>query len=238
MECRNCNSEVSDHYCSNCGTPAVLPRINLKYILDEIGSVLSFKKGILYTIKVLLLTPGPSIKEFILTDRKRLVKPVIFLVFSSFIYTILHTVLGFEDGYINYRGDSAESASAAITGWLNSNYGYANILIALFVTIWVKIFFQKHSYNFFELLILLLFVFGMSMMIYSVFGILETVTSLKVMFIGGIIGIMYSSWAIGQFFDGKKVVNYILGVLSYVLGFLSFIACSIGVGLLIDMIKV
>lgn len=236
MECRNCKHVVTGNYCSNCGQPAEVPRIKGKYILNEVGSVLSFKKGILFTIRELLLNPGKNIRAFILEDRNRLVKPVIFLIFSSFVYTVLQQVLRFEDGYIKSSGHVPESASAAIAAWIQGNYGYANIIMSIFVALWIKILFRKYKYNIFELLILLFFIFGMGMLIFSVFGVLESITKLNVWSIGGLAGIIYSAWAIGQFFDGKIFKSYFKGFLSYLLGFISFILVSICVGLLIDLL--
>ena len=45
-----------------------LERIDGAYILKEIGGVLNFEKGILYTIKELFLRPGKAVLEFILYD--------------------------------------------------------------------------------------------------------------------------------------------------------------------------
>ena len=148
--CKNCKTEVNQNYCPNCGIPITLPRINGQYIFKEITSVLNFDKGILFTIKELLIRPGQSIKDFIHKDRNRLVKPIIFLIVSSLIYTLAQQFLNFEDGYVN-SGGFGESAVAKIFGWIQKNYGYANILMAIFIAIWIKIFFRKYEYNFFEI---------------------------------------------------------------------------------------
>lgn len=49
--CKQCDSELFDDYCSHCGTPKKLNRINGQYILSELESVLNFDKGILFTIR-------------------------------------------------------------------------------------------------------------------------------------------------------------------------------------------
>ncbi|MBX2844109.1 MAG: DUF3667 domain-containing protein [Flammeovirgaceae bacterium] len=128
-----------------------LERINGKYIWNEISSVLNFDKGILYTIRELLLRPGKNIQIFILEDRNRLVKPIVFIIITSFIYTLAQQLLHFKD-YVN-AGGFEESAITNIFGWIQKNYGYANILMAIFIAGWIKIFFRKYEYNFFEILI-------------------------------------------------------------------------------------
>ena len=234
-KCLKCNSELNGTYCSNCGQPAELKRINKQYILDEIGSVLNFDTGIFYTIRELLLRPGITIREFLSEDRNRLVKPIIFIIISSLIYTILKQLLLFEDGYIDYEGSEYDTASI-IFKWVQNNYGYANILMGVFIAFWTKIIFRKYAYNFYEILILLCFVMGIGMLIYSLFGTIESIIKMKVLQIGGIIGFIYTSWAIGQFFDKRIKANYLKALISYLLGMITFVFTVIGLGLLIDLI--
>ncbi|MCR9287276.1 MAG: DUF3667 domain-containing protein [Bacteroidetes bacterium] len=234
-KCVRCNSELYGQFCSNCGHSQVIKRINREYILSEIGSVLNFDKGILYTIKELLVRPGLNIQKFILEDRNRLVKPIIFVIITSLIYTIAQQWLNFEDGYVNYS-DSKDTAILTIFEWVQQNYGYANILMAIFIALWIKLFFRKYNFNFFEILILLCFVMGIGMLIYTIFGITESLTEFKVLQIGGLLGFVYVSWAIGRFFDKKKKINYLKGFLSYILGMLTFTLAAIALGTTIDFL--
>ncbi len=234
--CKKCKSEIRQNYCSDCGAPAVLKRINGQYILKEIGSVLNFDRGILYTIRELLLRPGKNIQTFILVDRKRLVKPIIFIIVTSLIYTLTQQFFHFEDGYVN-AGGFEESATSKIFGWIQNYYGYANILMASFIAGWIKVFFRKYEYNLFEILILLCFVMGIGMLIYTVFGIIESTTKIQILHVGGIIGIIYTSWAIGQFFDKNKKINFLKGFLSYLLGMITFFLAAIVLGMGIDLIQ-
>ena len=235
MNCTNCNSNLHGEFCSNCGQSQELKRINGQYIFSEISSVLNFDKGILYTIKELLIRPGISVRKFILEDRKRLVRPIIFIIITSLIYTIAQQWLNFEDGYVNFSGED-DSATVAIFSWIQKNYGYSNILMAIFIAFWIKVFFRKYDYNFFEILILLCFVMGIGMLIYTAFAVFDNLTSLKTLQIGGIIGFLYSAWAIGRFFDKDKKINYLKGLVSYFLGFLTFSLGAIALGTLIDMV--
>jgi len=234
--CKNCKTEVNQNYCPNCGIPITLPRINGQYIFKEITSVLNFDKGILFTIKELLIRPGQNVKYFIHKDRNRLVKPIIFIIISSLIYTLVQQLLHFEDGYVN-AGGFEESAITKIFEWIQNNYGYANILMAFFIAIWIKIFFRKYNYNFFEILILLCFAMGISMLIYTIFGIVESTTKIRVLHFGGIVGLVYASWAIGRFFDKSRKLNYLKGLMSYLLGMITFFIGAIILGLVIDLLN-
>ena len=236
MVCKNCETEVIQNYCPNCGTPVVLKRINGQYILKEISSVLNFDRGILYTIRELLLRPGKNIQTFVLEDRNRLVKPIIFIIITSLIYTLAQQFLHFEDGYVN-AGGFEESATTNIFGWIQKNYGYANIIMAIFIAGWIKVFFRKYEYNFFEILILICFLMGISMLIYTVFGLIESITKIQILQIGGMVALVYTSWAIGRFFDKNKKANYLKGFLSYLLGMITFFLAAIILGMGIDLIQ-
>ena len=150
-----------------------LPRITGQYVLNEIVDVLSLKKGVLFTFKELLIRPSLSVKELIEYYIKRMVKPDLFLKYSSLVYTLQQNVLGFEDGYIQYEVDDPKNTGTDIARWIQNNYGYTNIIMSIFVTAWTRLFFRKKGYNFFEVFVLILFVFGMNMLFYSVFGILS-----------------------------------------------------------------
>jgi hypothetical protein len=234
VQCGNCHSEISGNYCSQCGSPQTLKRINGAYILSEIGRVINFDKGLLFTIKELVVRPGITVQNFIHKDRNRLVKPIIFLIICSLIYTIAQELLRFEDGYIN-AGGFEEPTIALMIDYIQSNYGYLNILMAVFIAIWIKIFFRKYPYNFFEVLILLCFVIGIGMLIYTVLGIAESLTNLNVLHFAGFIGAAYISWGIGSFFDKNKKINYLKAILSYILGMITFSMLLILLGLLISL---
>jgi len=233
--CINCNTEITQNYCPNCGKPNLLKRINGKYIATEIGSVLNFDKGILYTIKELIIRPGSTVKEFILNDRNRIVKPIIFIIICSLIYSILEQFLNFENGYI-YYDESMKSTSMSIFGWIKDNYGYGNLIMGVFIAFWTKMLFKKYRYNYYEILILLCFVMGIGMLILTVFGAIEWITKLKILQFGGILFIVYSTWAIGQFFDKKKVSSYLKAFASYFLGMITFTIGVFLIGKIFDLI--
>jgi hypothetical protein len=241
--CNNCNREISGKYCSNCGQPARLKRIDSHYIIHEITHVLHFEKGVFFTIRELLFRPGKNIREFISINRSRLVKPVIFIIISSLIYSLLNHFFHIEDGYINFSDSSltAEEAEKSTSGkilhWIQSHYGYANIIMGVFISVWLKLFFRKHQYNIFELLILLCFVLGIGMLIISLFTLFQGLTGIQVMQGAGVLLILYCSWAIGQFFGQDKFGSYFKAFAAYILGMLTFTFAALLTGLLFDLFK-
>lgn len=239
MDCKNCNKEVNSKFCPECGQPTNLKRIDGKYIIHEIEHVLHFERGILYTIRELSTNPGQNIRNYLLENRSRLVKPIIFIIITSLIYTILNHLFHIEDGYVKFQEakDETSSTVASIVKWVQGHYGYANIMMGVFIALWVKVFFKKSNYNFFEILIMLCFVMGMGMLIFSIFVIVQGITHFNLMTIAGVIGVAYCVWAIGQFYDKKKPVSYIKGLFAYILGMITFWIFPVLIGTIIDLIN-
>jgi len=235
MNCKNCNAEVKQNYCPNCGQATIIKRIDGHYIAHEIGHILNFERGILFTVRELLIRPGENVRNFISENRSRLVKPIIFIIVTSLVYSIINHFFNIDDSYVKYV-ETEQSTTGYIFQWVQDHYGYANIIMGIFIAFWTKLFFRKYNYNFFEILILLCFVMGIGMLIYSVFALFHGLIHIDLMQIASIVGITYSAWAIGQFFDKSKFSNYVKAFFSYLLGFLTFSLTAILIGTLIDLI--
>jgi len=235
ISCRNCSHVVNDNFCSHCGQPANVKRVDAHYILHEIQHVLHFEKGILFTVKELLIRPGQNIRSFIAENRSRLVKPVIFIIVSSLIYTLISHFFHIEEGYVEFT-EVKKTSIGLIFDWVQGHYGYANILMGVCISLWLKLFFKKYSYNFFEILILLCFVMGIGMLIISVFAIVEGLSKISLMEVSSIIVAVYSTWAIAQFFNGRKMASYLKAIIAYSLGMLMFGLLAVFLGVSIDLL--
>ena len=234
-KCNTCDVALSSKYCPNCGQQAKPHRIDGHYIIHEIEHVLHLERGILYTIKVLITHPGQSIRNYLLENRSRLVKPIIFIIVTSLIYTLCNQLFHFEDSFLKYP-DNIKSTTIEIFKWMQGHYGYANIIMGIFIAFWTKLFFKKYTFNIFEILILLCFVNGIGMLIYSFFGIIQGITHFNLMQPAGIIGFIYTTWAIGQFYEKGKFISYIKAFFAYFLGVLSFSLTAIIIGAIIDLV--
>lgn len=235
MNCKNCNTEVNLNYCHNCGQAVKLKRINGHYIIHEIEHVLHFEKGILFTIRELLIRPGENIRQFLNENRSRLVKPIIFIIITSLLYTLIDHFFHIEEGFLKID-ETKRSTKDLIFKWVRDHYGYANIIMGMFIVPWIKLFFRKHNYNFFEILILLCFVMGMGMFIYAVLALIQGIAHINLVTVTSVIAFAYTTWAIGQFFDGKKPVTYVKAFVSYMLGASTFWLSASLLGTLIDLI--
>lgn len=237
MTCKNCNQEVNGNFCSNCGHPKNLKRIDSQYIIHEIENVLEFERGILFTVKELLINPGHSIKNYLAENRNQFVKPIVFIILTSLFYTFCNEYFRFEEEYVKYT-ESNLSAVNDVNRWIRENYGYSNILMGFLIAFWTKLFFRKHDFNFFEVLVLLCFVMGIGMLIYSVFGIIQGLIHVEMIQVAQVAGFVYTTWAVGQFYGKSRLSSYVKAFSAYLLGMLSFSTIAILSGVLMDiMIK-
>ena len=235
MTCKNCNTEVNSKFCPDCGQPKSLKRIDGHYIVHEIEHVLHFERGILYTVRELLTKPGESIRKYLSENRSRLIKPVIFIIVTSLIYTLTSHFFHIEEELINFEV-SGKSAIGSILKWMQGNYGYASILTGIFIAIWLKVFFKKYKYNFYELLIMLCFVQGISMLFFAVFALLEGISHFKLLSFAGVLGVIYMTWAIGNFFEERKLWNYAKALIAFLFGTMTLYIIIIAIGILIDIL--
>ena len=219
--CKNCNCELNGNYCSNCGHPATLKRIDKTYIKEEVGNLLYLEKGFFYTIKEISIRPEKSVREFISESRYRLVKPITFLLLTSLIYTLINYYFGIGNDYANEIIGEDDTSSIKVYKWLEGNLGYLYLVMGFFVAFCVKIFFKKYGYNYFEILILFCFLTGVEMLINSLFGIVEGISEIRLAYIASLIGFIYKIWAIGRFFENKPA-SYLKSFGASVLGLLMF----------------
>ena len=235
--CSKCSREFADNYCGHCGQAAKLKRIDSKYVLHEIVHVLHLERGIFFTIKELVLRPGATVRNFISTDRSRLVKPVIFLIITSVIYSICSHLAPHAEEHYTPLEKSVLSDLKVISDWIQHHYGYANIIMGIFITLWLKLFFRNYTFSFFEFLVLLCFVMGIGMLLLALSSIIEAVIGLHLVFITEFITIIYCSWAIGQFFDKSRFGSYMKALAAYLTGMISYNVLVIIVCIAIILIK-
>lgn len=72
-------------------------RISIHYIADQLLQVFNLEKGMGYAIKWMLLDPGKAIQEYLYEDRKRMVKPISFLVLVTAVATYLTLTYIFKE---------------------------------------------------------------------------------------------------------------------------------------------
>ena len=77
---------------------------------------------------------------------------------------------------------------------------------------------------------------GIGMLIYSAFGIVQSLTHIKIIQVGVIVGFIYTTYAVGQFFDKRKLISYVKAFFAYLLGMITFSLVAVAIGTIIDLI--
>lgn len=234
--CKNSNEPLNDTFCSSCGLPATIKRIDRHYISHELLHLLHFEKGFLYTAKELMLRPGDSMRAFMFDNRNKFTKPIAYLILTSLLFTVVAHFFHVDDLY-NSK-EKMEIGSQTIYNimmWVQKNYGYANVIYGLFYTLTVQLFFRKYNFNYFEIMVLMCFIMGQSMLMLTFGTFFINLLGPKMYgIILLLISFLYPTWALGQFFDKTKKSSYVKAFLAYLLGYILFQLAIILVGLSYD----
>ncbi|MCL2245595.1 MAG: DUF3667 domain-containing protein [Lentimicrobiaceae bacterium] len=234
--CKNCNEPVHGNYCSNCGTPTHFKRIDGRYILSEIAGFFHAKKGWIFTLKRMLLSPGESVRQYITENRNHYIKPIVFVIVTSLTYTLVchFFQIDYQTFQTQLSGETDQEVlptQLLLTNWIIDHNGYATIITGLFMAFWLKLFFRKSAYNLFELFVLMCYLSGIVSIFSSILFIIQGVANLHLISVTLFVTMIYYIWAIGQFFEKKKAGIYIKAFFAYLLGVLT-------VGILVGFVAI
>jgi len=237
--CSNCKTESLGDFCSCCGNPLVIHRIDKSYLTQELLKLIGYERGFLYTAKELFLRPGKVIREYIQEDRQKITKPITYLILTSLIYTFISHY--FKTDVIQnemIKSIYGDSLIYQLFYWIQNNYGYANLLLLVPITLWTKFLFSDYKYNLYETFVVMSLVMAQGMLLYTFHVVLNftfpTVALLNE-FIMGFIMLLYLTWSIGQFYEGTRL-SYFKALLSYVLGMVTFQVVIIVVGVFLSLL--
>ncbi len=193
----------------DCGYPAQVQRIGSRYLIHEVGHLLHYERGLFYTIRALLARLGDTIRNYLSEDRRRVVQPSVFIIISSLVYTLANGFFKIEEGYVQFQQTDSTSTVALLFSWVQQHYGYANVLMAVFIALWLKLFFRKHSFNLFEILVMPCYIMGMYVLVLASFALMQGLVRIDIMAYAGMAATAYWVWAIGNFYNPKKWLSYV-----------------------------
>ncbi|MFV8321931.1 DUF3667 domain-containing protein [Flavobacterium sp. LS2R12] len=229
--CKNCDNQIVDEFCSKCGQPKTIKRIDFHYLIHEIEHLLHFEKGFHFTAWHLIIKPGKTIRTYLFENRNKYVKPIVYLFFASLIFTLFTSFFHIQYTYLNvgYIEPLKDKVNLkTIDNWLISHIAYTNIIVGFCIAPWLVLLYRKRKYNIFEMIVLMSYVLATGLLI-----IIPIITLVKITNIFSnltIFFIVYQIWAIGQFFGEKKTVNYLNALLAFILGVLTHVAIFFIIG--------
>lgn len=152
--CLNCNREIDENYCPNCGQKTDTHRYSLQhfFVHDFIHGIFHFDNGFFFTVKELFTRPGHSVREFIQGKRTKH-----FNYFATVI--VLLTI-----NYLLSKWAKADLTQVfnkeSISGLLKVTKDYSkftNFLIIPIIALYSWLIFRKSKQNYTENLVLNIF---------------------------------------------------------------------------------
>lgn len=230
--CINCNNFVIENFCSKCGNPNKIKKIDFHYIVHEFQHLLHFEKGFHFTTWQMLIKPGKTIRTYLFENRNKFVKPIAYLFFASLIFSIIISFLFKGNiGILNVSRISPLKNYVdlkVIDYWLSSHIAYNIIIVGFFTAPWLVLFSRKRKYNIFEMLVVMSYVLATGLLVMVPLFILDKY--LKVFGDLILIFILFQTWSIGQFFGEKNFLNYLKSFFALILGALTHVAFFFFIG--------
>ncbi|WP_432670972.1 DUF3667 domain-containing protein [Flavobacterium sp. SM2513] len=151
--CLNCNTEIAQNFCANCGQKKY-KRIDRKYIWDEVQySTVHMNKGFFYSLKNTLKNPGKTARTFIDGNRVNHYKPIaLAFILSGISAFISFKIVGLGD-MMNAMQDEQIAKSDMMKDINAFNQTYNSLIfLALipFFALFTKWSFKSWGHNFYE----------------------------------------------------------------------------------------
>ncbi len=214
MICKNCEQNFNGKYCEECGQKSDVKRVDFNYIINEIpDSILQINQGFFFTIKELTLRPGRSVQNFLTGKRKPYYKPFSFFLVTATVYFLLAYLLerdtiidDFISGFNNGMTDSNETSGISVLEWISKNQTYSILLLIPFFSIATYLAFLQSKYNYFEHVVINLYITGYQMIIYLIFGFVFVQENV-LLIVPVLLGFIYNIWVFNQLFAEKKFMK-------------------------------
>lgn len=236
--CKNCEHVFEGNFCNHCGQKSKTERLNFHYLQDEIKyTFLHINKGLLYSVKQLIVRPGDTVREFLEGKRVSHYKPILLLVVLAGISGLLaHYFLDFSEIYknsqaivVNTDGQKVDFTKK-IMDWIMEHYSLYEIIQLPLVSLASYLAFKKYGYNYIENIIINSFaasqrlIYGLLIFPLEYFAIkfnfFALYSILSLVFI-----ILISIWFYIKLFKDKVIGDVIVRLLLF--GFLAFMFFSI-----------
>jgi hypothetical protein len=148
--CANCGRPVdgpAQKFCPACGQTTPVHRIDWHFMLHELEhSVLHMDRGILYSLKGLMLRPGRLIRDYLEGRRANQVKPFLLVMITAAVVLFLAKILlggdligssmqvGFDAASGGKAGEGFDPAQAfaifdAVKVWVNTHFVAFTLLL-------------------------------------------------------------------------------------------------------------
>jgi hypothetical protein len=217
--CKNCGFETTENYCARCGQATQTKRFDWPMFLQEfIFNNFTLHKGLLFTIKSLILHPKQVIEDYLAGKRAKYTGAVQFFLFILLCYGLLilfkselgiHQPQKIVTGYANTKID--------ISGWMKS----MRLLIIVVSSFLTYMIYRNKKYYLAEHFIVNFYIWGISSLLGEV---IMLITFYKLERGRALIGcFIIISYYIRIFYNEKIwIIDYIKGIICFLLSVVAY----------------
>lgn len=255
VQCKNCHTEFSGTFCSDCGQKHISERITVRRIFSELfASLTNLEKGFWYTFKMLFINPGEVVRQFIQGNTVRFYSPLRYMLLWITISVGISLFSGLYDqqqaavkemaGY-SLKPEVAEKqreVQQQIQNEIRKYLTFMPLLILPFMGLasyWV---FRRRGQNYAEHLVLNAFAYGQTtaigipvMLLILVFPVLLPYLFFKII----LLSVSYYAYLYRSFFRiriGGAIIKALLSnFLAYLFAFLFFGIIGLVAGIFIAL---
>ena len=241
--CINCERGIADaaqKFCPNCGQPTPAHRIDWHFLGHELEhSVLHMDRGILYSLKQLMLRPGQLLRDYIEGRRGNQVKPLLLITMMSAVVVLLNRVLNGDTMMDTSAAEAMVAGQAlppemmrlmaayrAVADWIETHFAaYTLMLLPIEASVFWLVFRRYSKLNYPEWLVITTLLTVQVFVIWTVLVLLHRWVPQSQVWAGAI-GMIYGAFSLVQFFTDRPFWSTTWRTL---LGFLTFAVISTAV---------
>lgn len=225
--CKNCGQLLAGNFCSHCGQGADVHRITWHELAHQLPhAFFHIDGGLFFTLKELARRPGYAVREYLLGKRKPHYNPILLLIMSAGLCSILFAYFRIPTVFAGVRLDLIEIENAMVA---HKFFAIRLAFICLVCSVGDSLLFRHAGYNFPEIAIFNCFglcgVSVIQLLFVPLLALAEQLEWGRWMHLVMLISLLgYLWWARVQFFEVMKHRHYRWFVTGALLAYLLVIA--------------
>ena len=234
--CKNCAEPLHGAYCSNCGQKLISKRYTVFDSIQMVfNQVFNLERGILFTLKELIVSPQKVTLDYINGVTIKYFHPFRFLLVFASISAVLNYYFQSIDMVKEYFGMVKEDAedTKKVGDIVNQNLTLIILAAIPIFSFFTKLFYRKRDFNYTEHLIINAYANGLASALGLITYIFYAIPPL--VSIGILISSFLTFFVAGYVFSKTMNENYFLSLFKYLFAFSLSLISLMFVGIIIGI---